>query len=90
MRRGLCRAFQIRDKGVADRSASNLNFALTPVRERAMLAPIKGRLTMERSVTERRRTPQSRRVLYSALGVLVGVSLGALVVFGFDFLLAAR
>jgi hypothetical protein len=27
-------------------------------------------------------------VLYSALGVLVGVSLGALVVVGFDFLMA--
>jgi hypothetical protein len=45
---------------------------------------------MERSVTESPRTPQSRRVLYSALGVLVGVSLGALVVVGFDFLMAAR
>lgn len=44
---------------------------------------------MERSVTESRRTPQSRRFLYSALGVLVGVSLGALVVVGFDFLMAA-
>jgi LPS O-antigen subunit length determinant protein (WzzB/FepE family) len=45
---------------------------------------------MERSVTESRRMPQSRRVLYSALGVLVGVSLGALVVVGFDFMMAAR
>ncbi len=45
---------------------------------------------MERSVTESRRMPQSRRVLYSALGVLVGVSLGALVIVGFDFLMAAR
>ena len=45
---------------------------------------------MERSVTESRRTPQSRRVLYSALGVLVGISLGALVVVGFDFLMAAH
>jgi hypothetical protein len=45
---------------------------------------------MERSVTESRRMPQSRRVLYSALGVLVGVSLGALVIVGFDFMMAAR
>lgn len=45
---------------------------------------------MERSVTESQRTPQSRRVLYSALGVLVGVSVGALVVVGFDFLMTAR
>lgn len=45
---------------------------------------------MERSVTESQRTPQSRRVLYSALGILVGVSLGALVVVGFDVLMATR
>lgn len=45
---------------------------------------------MERSVTESQRTPQSRRLLYSALGVLVGVSVGALVVVGFDWIMAAR
>ena len=45
---------------------------------------------MERSVTESQRQPQSKRVLYSALGVLVGVSLGALVVVGFDFLMAGQ
>ena len=45
---------------------------------------------MERSVTESQRTPQSRRVLHSALGVLVGVSVGALVVLGFDWIMAAR
>ena len=45
---------------------------------------------MERSVTESRRTPQSKRVLYSAIGIVVGVSLGALVVVGFDVLMASR
>ena len=69
---------------------SRRKFALPPARERAMVARVKGRLTMERSVTESQRTPQSRRMLYSALGVLVGVSLGALVVVGFDFLMTAR
>ncbi len=45
---------------------------------------------MERSVTESQRTPQSRRLLYSALGVLVGVCVGALVVVGFDWFMAPR
>ena len=45
---------------------------------------------MERSVTESQRTPQSRRVLYSAIGIFVGITVGALVVVGFDWIMAAR
>lgn len=43
---------------------------------------------VERSVTESERTPRSRRVLNLAQGLLIGVAVCALVVIGFDWLMA--